>query len=235
MLVTILLPLVLTLSKAVVANSDTNATEELGQGPYHHNFGLNTPFVSSCSNKTVDVKFRWSIRDFQYTTTSTFMSPTEESQLKPSVESTYFSFNITNPAIGGLARCNTTVNGPIPTSPHIFHCDKWLTINNGTHGLFGPRGPRLALQFVDRKLTLNDGWRCDESRKVSGGSIQYSGRGLAELEFFQCIGASSITGNWEPGQIYSQRTIGCRAEEINVKPYYLLGVYSGDPFFQVIG
>ncbi|KAK4202024.1 hypothetical protein QBC40DRAFT_322568 [Triangularia verruculosa] len=230
-----ILPLLLSFLGTVSALDDTNSTAELGQGPYHYSFGINTPFISACSNKTVDINFQWSINGFQYTTTSTFMSPAEESAQKPSIELTYISLNITNPAIGGTALCNTTVDGPIPTSPIIWRCDKWLATDEGTYGTGGRHGPRLSLKLVERNLTLHDGWHCAESRKVSGGSIQYSGRGLVGIEFSQCTGASSITGDWKPGQIYSQRTIGCRADEINVKPYYLLGVYSGDPFFQVIG
>ncbi|KAK0739429.1 hypothetical protein B0T21DRAFT_382465 [Apiosordaria backusii] len=222
MLVVTIISLFLTLSKAASATNDTNAADELGQGPYHYNFGYNTPFISACSNKTVDVKFRWTINGFQYTTTSTFMSPTEESEGKPGVESTYFSFNITNPAIGGTALCNTTVDGPIPTSPVAWRCSKWMTIEDPGFSL--GQGPRISLRFDVRNLTIYDGWRCVESRQVSGGNLQYSGRGFAELEFSQCTGASSITGNWEPGQIYSQRTIGCRAEDFKVKPHYLLGV-----------
>ncbi|KAK0666407.1 hypothetical protein QBC41DRAFT_230606 [Cercophora samala] len=236
MLVTSLLPLFIALSRAVVATSDTNATTELGQGPYHYDFGWSTPFVSSCSNKTVDVKFRWSIQGLQYTTSSTFMSPTEEQQQKPSIESTYFSFNITNPAIGGLARCNTTIAGPIPNANHVFYCDKWLSTDEGTFGVGGSRGPRLALQFHEKELFIIDGWKCDErGQRIGGGDIQYSGRGVVEFEYSQCTGSSSVTGGWQPGQIYSQKTIGCRADQIDIKPNYLLGVYSMDPFFMVIG
>ncbi|KAK4669953.1 uncharacterized protein QC763_207455 [Podospora pseudopauciseta] len=234
MLVTTLLSAMSTLSRAAPTTTTVDSTE-LGQGPYHYDFGWTKPFISSCSNKTVDVKFRWSIKGLQYTTSSTFMSPTEEQEQKPSIESTYFSFNLTNPAIGGLARCNTTMSGPIPNATHVFWCDKWLSVDAGTVGLYGTRGPRLHLRFHEKTLLLNDGWKCDEPGQRSNGDIQYSARGLIELEYSQCTGASSVTGDWKPGQIYSQKTIGCRADQIDLKPNYLLGVYSADPFFLVIG
>ncbi|KAI8625646.1 hypothetical protein F5Y19DRAFT_449707 [Xylariaceae sp. FL1651] len=147
--------------------------------------------------------FSWTVESFTYHASYVFSTPAHQ------IASGSVDFNLTNPALEGNVICSAYSTQLTDFFYGNFNYNCAVPENSSAETSF-------AFSRPSGLLTVNQTWTCSDQDPQY--PITFTGYGAVNLTL-NCTDDFYQNPDWQPGEIYSDRTIDCTPVTLPLKPY----------------
>ncbi|KAK4243971.1 hypothetical protein C7999DRAFT_44303 [Corynascus novoguineensis] len=151
--------------------------------------------------------FAWTVKDFDFHASYIFTNPAHQNSWG------YVLFDLVNPADQTTTHCEASSNqlSDFFYGNFVYSCNDTQRVGKTTFDFSRPTN----------QLRVNQTWTCDD--KDPQWPTTFTGRGGTNFNL-TCTDETWENPKWEPGQIYSSRTITCGKVDKTFKPDELTAI-----------
>ncbi|EAQ87049.1 hypothetical protein CHGG_08302 [Chaetomium globosum CBS 148.51] len=198
-----LIALVLTFLATLAYSTPIDARHGGGHGG--SGCGPKLPRDGKCWKEALGL--RWTVHGFDYHASYTFTNPAHQNSWG------YVNFNLTSNVVPYTAVCSAS-------SSQLSNFFYGTVDYSCSLPADAPAGASVTFRYSSPsgKLEIKESFLCNEGKAT--GTFVVTGSSDLTLT---CTDTTTVTPDWKPGQIYSQRVIACEPVDVTFQPAQVVG------------